>query len=150
VSEAGFSPERLEIEVAETTLLSDLVGARAVLVALQDIGIKISLDDFGTGFSSLYHLRELRFDKIKIDRSFVQSMGVDVESVRIVHSVIALAKSLGMPTIAEGIEQLQTKNQIMQDAAEYGQGFYFGKAMPADEADKLVHASADLRVPIKA
>ena len=138
LSETGFPPNRLEIEVTETALVSDVDAARAVLVALQEIGIKISLDDFGTGYSSLYHLRELRFDKIKIDRSFVLAMDNDVESAKIVHSVIALAKSLGLPTIAEGIEHSNAMKQIVEGGAEYGQGYYFGKAMPADEAEKLI------------
>ena len=143
LSETGFQPGRLEIEVTETALVSDIDAARAVLVALQDIGIKISLDDFGTGYSSLYHLRELRFDKIKIDRSFVLAMEKDVESAKIVHSVIALAKSLGLPTIAEGIEHSHAMKQIIDGGAEYGQGYYFGKAMPAEEATKLMDSIAD-------
>ena len=146
LSETGFSPNRLEIEVTESALVNDIVAARAILVALQDIGIKISLDDFGTGYSSLYHLRELRFDKIKIDRSFVLSMETDVESAKIVHSVIALANSLGLPTIAEGIEHVETMNEIVREGGEYGQGFYFGKAMPADEANKLVEAANELNL----
>jgi predicted signal transduction protein with EAL and GGDEF domain len=127
LSETGFSPNRLEIEVTESALVNDIVAARAILVALQGIGIKISLDDFGTGYSSLYHLRELRFDKI-------------------MHSVLALANSLGLPTIAEGIEHVETMNEIIQGGGEYGQGFYFGKAMPADEANKLVAAASDLNL----
>ena len=108
LSETAFPPERLEIEITESALVSDLPAARTALVALQELGIKISLDDFGTGYSNLYNLRELRFDKIKIDRSFVLSMETNVESAKIVHSVIDLAKSLGLPTIAEGIEHVQT------------------------------------------
>jgi diguanylate cyclase (GGDEF)-like protein/PAS domain S-box-containing protein len=146
LSETGFPPNRLEIEVTETALVSDLPAARAILVTLQDIGIKISLDDFGTGYSSLYNLRELRFDKIKIDRSFVLSMETNIESAKIVRSVIDLAKSLGLPTIAEGIEHSQAMTQIMESGGDYGQGFYFGKAMPADAADELVRdAGADFR-----
>jgi diguanylate cyclase (GGDEF)-like protein len=146
LSETGFAPRRLEIEVTETALVRDLPAARASLVALQDIGIKISLDDFGTGFSSLYNLRELHFDKIKIDRSFVLSMENDVESAKIVQSVINLAKSLGLPTIAEGIEHLGVMEQIVQSGGEYGQGFYFGKAMPAAEATDLVQNAATTTV----
>jgi len=112
-------------------LVTDLAAARTALVTLQDIGIKISLDDFGTGYSSLYNLRELHFDKIKIDRSFVLAMQKDAGSAKIVRSVIDLAKSLGLPTIAEGIEHLDVMQQIVQSGGEYGQGFYFGKAMPA-------------------
>ena len=141
LSEAVFPPERLEIEITELALVNDLPAARTALVALQELGIKISLDDFGTGYSNLYSLRELRFDKIKIDRSFVLSMGTNVESAKIVHSVIELAKSLGLPTISEGIEHLQAMNQIMQSGGEYGQGYYFAKAMPAAEANKLVEGA---------
>ena len=142
LSETGFSPKRLEIEVTESSLVDDLPAARTILIALQDVGIKISLDDFGTGYSSLYNLRELRFDKIKIDRSFVLSMGTNEESAKIVHSVLDLAKSLGLPTIAEGIEHAQAVKQIMASGGVYGQGFYFGKAMPAEEADRLVRGEA--------
>jgi EAL domain-containing protein (putative c-di-GMP-specific phosphodiesterase class I) len=84
-------------------------------------------------------LRELRFDEIEIDQSFVLSMGTDLESAKIVHSVIALAKSLGLPTISEGIEDSQTMKKIVEGGGEYRQGFYFGNAMPADEADELAH-----------
>ena len=142
LSETNFPPSRLEIEVTESALVTDLAAARTALVTLQDIGIKISLDDFGTGYSSLYNLRELHFDKIKIDRSFVLAMQNDAGSAKIVRSVIDLAKSLGLPTIAEGIEHLDVMQQIVQSGGEYGQGFYFGKAMPAAEATKLVQAGA--------
>jgi EAL domain-containing protein (putative c-di-GMP-specific phosphodiesterase class I) len=137
LSETAFPPARLEVEVTETALVRDLPAARAALSALQDVGIRISLDDFGTGYSSLYHLRELRFDKIKIDRSFVTSMTDDPGRAKIVLSVLALAKSLGMPTIAEGIEHLQTMKELAQGGAEYGQGFYFGRAMHRDEVQRL-------------
>ena len=108
-----------------SALVSDLPAARTALVALQDLGIKISLDDFGTGYSNLYNLRELRFDKIKIDRSFVLSMETNAESAKIVHSVINLAKSLGLPTIAEGIEHQQTLHQIIEAAANTVRGIIF-------------------------
>jgi EAL domain-containing protein (putative c-di-GMP-specific phosphodiesterase class I) len=142
LSETNFPPTRLEVEVTESALVADLPAAQAALGALREVGIKISLDDFGTGYSSLYHLRELRFDKIKIDRSFVTSMASDTDRAKIVHSVLALAKSLGMPTIAEGVEHLQTMKELARSGAEYGQGFYFGKAVPAAEAAKLIRRSA--------
>jgi diguanylate cyclase (GGDEF)-like protein/PAS domain S-box-containing protein len=142
LSETNFPPSRLEVEVTESALVDDLPAAQAVLRALRDVGIKISLDDFGTGYSSLYHLRELRFDKIKIDRSFVTSMVTDVDRAKIVHSVLALAKSLGMPSIAEGVEHLETMKELIQGGAEYGQGFYFGKAVPADGANAIIRTAA--------
>ena len=138
LSETDFPPKRLEVEVTETALVTDIKAARAALVALQGIGIKISLDDFGTGYSSLYNLQELHFDKIKIDRSFVLAMQSNPGSAKIVRSVIDLAKSLGLPTIAEGIEHRETMQEIMHSGGKYGQGFYFGKAMPAAKATQLV------------
>ncbi len=149
LSETAFPPERLEIEITESALVSDLPAARNALVALQELGIKISLDDFGTGYSNLCNLREIRFDKIKIDRSFVLSMETNVESAKIVRSVIDLAKSLGLPTIAEGIEHVQTMNRIVQSGGEYGQGFYFSKALPAAEAAKLARSAKSAPGPRK-
>ena len=142
LSETDFPPKRLEVEVTETALVTDIKAARAALVALQGIGIKISLDDFGTGYSSLYNLQELHFDKIKIDRSFVLAMQSNPGSAKIVRSVIDLAKSLGLPTIAEGIEHRETMQEIMHSGGKYGQGFYFGKAMPAAKATQLVRSIA--------
>ncbi len=142
LSETDFPPRRLEVEVTENALITDIKAARTALTALQAIGIKISLDDFGTGYSNLYNLRELHFDKIKIDRSFVQAMNSDAGSAKIVRSVIDLAKSLGLPTIAEGIEHREAMQEIMLSGGEYGQGFYFGKAMPAAEATQLVRGIA--------
>lgn len=147
LSETGFPPTRLEVEITESALIDDLPTARAALQALQDIGIKISLDDFGTGYSNLRHLHELQFDKIKIDRSFITSMGTNSDQAKIVHSVLELAKSLGMPTIAEGIEHSQTVKDLMLEGAEFGQGFFFGKAMPAEEADKFVKDSMQRVAP---
>jgi diguanylate cyclase (GGDEF)-like protein/PAS domain S-box-containing protein len=146
LSETDFPPKRLEIELTETALVTDLEAARVTLAALQDIGIKISLDDFGTGYSSLYSLHELRFDKIKIDRSFVTSMQSNAGSRKIVHSVIDLANSLGLPVIAEGIEDRKVMQEIVKRGGELGQGFYLGKAMPADEADALVRRGTAQRM----
>jgi diguanylate cyclase (GGDEF)-like protein len=143
LSETDFPPNRLEVEITETALVRDMDVARAGLTALQDLGIKISLDDFGTGYSGLNRLSELRFDKIKIDQSFVLSMVTSEESAKIVNSVVALAKSLGLPTIAEGIENLETMREVVRSGGEFGQGFYFGKAMPADEANRLVHEATE-------
>src|SRR5690606_20234611 len=111
----------------------------------QSIGIKTSLDDFGTGYSSLYNLRELHFDKIKIDRSFISSMKSNPGSAKIVGSVIDLARSLGLPVIAEGIEDRQEMQEIIRRGGQYGQGYYFGKAMPAAEASAIARAASTVR-----
>ena len=115
-------------------MVSNVDAARAALVALQDIGIKISLDDFGTGYSSLYNLRELHFDKIKIDRSFVLSMQNNSGSKKIVYSVIDLAKSWACRSSPRALSTGGRCRRSSKRGGEYGQGYYFGKAMPADEA----------------
>ncbi len=143
LSETGFPPTRLEVEVTETALIEDLTVAQAALHALRNVGIKVSLDDFGTGYSNLYYLRELPFDKIKIDQSFIKSMATDANHAKIVHSVLELAKTLGMPAIAEGVEDREIINELKQAGAEFGQGFYFSKAVSAAAADQLVHHSSE-------
>ncbi|MGI3900886.1 MAG: putative bifunctional diguanylate cyclase/phosphodiesterase [Janthinobacterium lividum] len=144
----GFPPERLEVEVTESALVGDLEAAKATLHALQQIGVQVALDDFGTGYSSLYHLREMKFDKIKIDRSFVQSMGENPESEKIVDAVLGLAKSLGMPTVAEGIESADIRQRLADRGCTYGQGYLFSRAVPADSAEALMverRSEPDLR-----
>ncbi len=138
LNQEDFSPFRLEIEITETALVSDIETAKLILTALQSVGIRISLDDFGTGYSSLYHLRELRFDKIKIDRSFVQSMAHNTESEKIVDAILSLAKSLGLPSVAEGIENPDVLQHLADMGCEFGQGYYFGKAMTAEQAKILL------------
>jgi diguanylate cyclase (GGDEF)-like protein len=127
----AFPCARLEVEITETALLSDIETARSILTALQSSGINVSLDDFGTGYASLSHLRELKFDKIKIDRSFVQSMQTDPESEKIVDAILGLTKNLNLPTVAEGIEDASTLLRLAAKGCEFGQGYYFGKATNA-------------------
>jgi diguanylate cyclase (GGDEF)-like protein len=141
LSEADFPPNRLEIEITENALVADLETAKTILQSLQNVGIKIALDDFGTGYSSLYHLRELKLDKIKIDRSFIQSMKDNPESAKIVYGILGLARSLALPTTAEGIEDAEILDRLNKAGCEIGQGYHFGKAMPAAEASKLVRKS---------
>ena len=138
LSEAGFPPGRLEIEITERALVSDLAAAKSILTSFQRLGIKVSLDDFGTGYSGLSHLRELQFDKIKIDRSFIQSMRDNPESAKIVSAILGLTRSLGLPTIAEGIEDAEALLRMVEGGCEFGQGFYFGEAVPASEVLSII------------
>jgi predicted signal transduction protein with EAL and GGDEF domain len=138
LSEVGFPPTRLEIEITESGIAKDVDKARSALTTLKELGIKISLDDFGTGYSSLYRLRELHFDKIKIDRSFVHAMLNDPADAQLVRSILDMARNLGVPAIAEGVEQLDTIRAIMAGGGEFGQGYYFGKAMTAAAATRMI------------
>ena len=134
----AFTCTRLELEITETALLSNTETARSILTTLQSSGINVSLDDFGTGYASLSHLRELKFDKVKIDRSFVQSMRTDRESEKIVDAILGLTKNLNLPTVAEGIEDIATLMSLAAKGCEFGQGYYFGKATNAAGARDIL------------
>jgi diguanylate cyclase (GGDEF)-like protein len=131
LTRTGFEPTRLEVEVTESALMSDIDAARGNLHTLQRAGVSIALDDFGTGYSSLSHLRDISFDRIKIDRSFVQSLGASSESGKIVDAVLGLGRSLGVRTTAEGIENATNSRWLAERGCTDGQGFLFGKPMPA-------------------
>jgi diguanylate cyclase (GGDEF)-like protein/PAS domain S-box-containing protein len=140
LSETDFAPGRLEVEITESALVSDIGAAGAMLNGLRSLGIKSALDDFGTGYSSMYHLREMRFDKIKIDRSFIQSMQTSAESSRVVSAFLALAGVLDLPVVAEGIESADIMNSVIDKGCAFGQGFFFAEALPAhDVPDLLKH-----------
>lgn len=145
LKENGFPPHRLEIEIAESSLVKDLEGAKAILTSFQRLGMKISLDDFGMGYSSMYNLADLRFDKIKIDRSFIQSMSGDPESLAIVNAVLALSKRLGVPTLAEGVENKEAMISLINSGCEFGQGYLFGQAVPISETLGIIESSRGAR-----
>jgi diguanylate cyclase (GGDEF)-like protein len=142
LGEYGLSPRRLEIEITESALVRDLDAAKAVLSDLHDAGVRIALDDFGTGYSSLYHLRNFKFDKIKIDRSFVESMSSEEESAAIVRALTGLGKGLGLTITAEGIERTDQHDALLGQGCQQGQGFLFSPAMSAAEAQAVFSNAA--------
>src|SRR6476659_8967643 len=139
LSETGFPAERLVIEITESSLFADLELARSIVTSLKNQGIRLALDDFGAGFSSLSHLRSLPFDVIKIDRCFVSTIEQDRESAAIVRAVSTLAEAIGVPVTVEGIENAATHATVLGFGCEMGQGWYFGKPMGADQAEQLVN-----------
>jgi diguanylate cyclase (GGDEF)-like protein len=135
---SGLPAGRLELEITETVLLQDNEGAFEILYKLRDLGITIGMDDFGTGYSSLGYLRSFPFDRIKIDQTFIRDLPTEEYSVAIVRAVVGLGSSLGMTTIAEGVE---TKEQLASLAAEgcnEFQGFLFSAAQPAAEVERIL------------
>lgn len=130
LASSGLSPSRLDLEITESLLLQDEANILAILHQLRDIGIRISLDDFGTGYSSLAYLRNFPFDKIKIDRSFVQDMLVRKDCRAIVRAVVGLARSLSITTVIEGVETKEQLEAAKTDGCTEGQGYLFSKAMP--------------------
>jgi diguanylate cyclase (GGDEF)-like protein len=138
LADTGFPANRLVIEVTESSLFADLDLARTIVVSLKNQGIRLALDDFGTGFSSLSHLRSLPFDIIKIDRSFVMNINAKRESSAIVRAVTTLAAALHVPVCVEGIENEDCYKTVVRLGCEIGQGWYFGKPMPAEQARDLL------------
>ena len=130
--EANFPPSRLEIEFTESCLHENVGLVRTLITSLKNQGITVSLDDFGTGYSSLSQLRSLPFDRIKIDRSFVMSLLDDKDSATIIQSIISLGEGLGLPVIAEGIENEQVLAALRSFGKFKGQGYLYGYPEPAD------------------
>jgi diguanylate cyclase (GGDEF)-like protein len=144
LAESGLPPTRLEIEITESALVRDMESAKTLLGALRDAGVRIALDDFGTGYSSLYHLRNFKLDKIKIDRSFVESMCVDRDSAAIVKALVGLGSGLSLAVTAEGVETVEQQKLLTANGCEQAQGFLFGRAVPALEAAAMFSSSANV------
>ena len=140
LAETNFPAERLVVEVTESSLFADIEFARSIVTSLKNQGIRLALDDFGTGFSSLSHLRSLPFDIIKIDRSFVSNIHVKRESLAIIRAVTTLANAISVPVCVEGIENEAAFDTVVRLGCAIGQGWYFGKPMPGDQARELLAA----------
>jgi diguanylate cyclase (GGDEF)-like protein len=138
LGDTGLDPRRLELEIIESAIVSNIEIAREVLGALRAAGVRVAIDDFGTGYATLSQLIELRFDKIKIDRSFVARIGKDMESGVIVRAILGLANGFGMTATAEGIEDASQLAFLRQNGCTEGQGFLFSKAVPANEVAGLL------------
>jgi predicted signal transduction protein with EAL and GGDEF domain len=138
---SGFDPRRLEVEITETGLMTDPVSAMRIVGDLRRCGIGVSLDDFGTGQSSLGRLREFPFGKLKIDRSFVSSILHDSPSEHIVRAVLAMCEGLGMEVVAEGIEEEAQAARLLAFGCRVGQGYLFGRPADADATLALLRDS---------
>lgn len=131
IRHAEISPRFLELEVTETTVMTQAAAADLTLAALKSLGLRISLDDFGTGYSSLSYLSHLPIDKLKIDQSFIRSIDTDERSLAIAETVITLAKKLQMEVVAEGIETESALGLLVAKQCELGQGYLISKPLPA-------------------
>lgn len=133
LDETGFPSDRLEFEITETTLMQGKGPESEVLAALRELGVRVAIDDFGTGYSSLSALKQFPVDVLKIDRAFVDGLADDSDDQEIVSAVIAMAHSLRLETVAEGIETSAQRAFLLQKGCRIGQGFLFAKPMPATE-----------------
>jgi PAS domain S-box-containing protein len=136
----AFSLHRLVVEVTENAFVDNLKIAYACAKSLKDLGVRLALDDFGTGYSNLYHLQALPFDEIKIGMSFVRSMLRQRESRKIIAAVVGLGHSLDLVTVAEGIEDIAQAAMLVRMGCDRGQGWLYGKPVPAEKLAKLIAA----------
>ncbi len=138
LDQSGLPPGRLELEITESALVGDLDLARTLLDELKTLGVRLALDDFGTGYSSLRHLKMLPFDKIKIDAGFVGAMVSNLESRKIVAAVVGLGQSLGLITVAEGVEEPETAALLRDLGCDIGQGWLFGRPGSSEASGALL------------
>ena len=135
---SSLPPERLELEITETTLLQDSEATLAMLYQLREVGVSIAMDDFGTGYSSLSYLQSFPFDRIKIDRSFIKDITDGVGSLNIVRAITAMARGLGMTTTAEGVETPEQLAAVKAEGCTEMQGYLFSAPVSADQIERLL------------
>ncbi len=138
IGETRIPPQCLKLEITESAVMENAEKTIAMLKQLKELGVQLSIDDFGTGYSSLSYLHRFPIDTLKVDRSFVGTMEDGSENGEIVRTVIALAKTLGMDVVAEGIETIHQLHQLQILGCEYGQGYLFSRPVPCEEAERLL------------
>ncbi|CAG0984920.1 partial Phytochrome-like protein cph2, partial [Anaerolineae bacterium] len=138
LDEVGLPPEYLELELTEGVAMHDPQGAIEVMNKLHDRGVRMSIDDFGTGYSSLSYLKKFKVYKLKIDQSFVRDISTDPEDKAIVSAIIHMARSLGLQTIAEGVETESQLGYLRDQQCDEAQGYLFSKPLPADQFEALL------------
>lgn len=138
LAESGLAPGRLDLEITESLLLEASPRIRATIDGLRALGVLITMDDFGSGFSSLNNLRQFRFDRLKIDRSFTRGVAGGGDDAEIVRTIIALSKTLRMDTVLEGVETEGQLSFARDEGVGEVQGFYYARPMPAEKVEKLL------------
>jgi len=139
--ESGFPLKRLTVEITETGLVDNFERAQTTTSKLKALGCRLSLDDFGTEYSSLRYLQALSFDQLKVDRSFVSAMTNTRESRKIVAAIVGLGRSLGLMTVGEGIETEEQAEMLLWLGCEFGQGWFYGRPLTADRIPDVVAAT---------
>jgi EAL domain-containing protein (putative c-di-GMP-specific phosphodiesterase class I) len=137
LEETGLAPGSLVLEITESMIMEEAERNVDVLARLRGLGVQVAVDDFGTGYSSLAYLKRFPVDMLKVDKSFVDGLGENLEDTAIVEAVIRLAHALGLRTVAEGIETTGQLDQLRALGCELGQGYYFSRPLPAHKAGAL-------------
>jgi EAL domain-containing protein (putative c-di-GMP-specific phosphodiesterase class I) len=150
LAETGMPAGQLCLEMTESVLMTDTEENLAQLVRLKALGVTLAIDDFGTGYSSLAYLRRFPVDTLKIDRSFVERLGEQTDDAALANTIVQLGRSLGMSTIAEGIEEYGQLAALREMGCDYAQGYYFSRPVPAVEAVRLLQDSEATGLPAAA
>ena len=145
LADTGMQADQLVLEMTESVLLSDTDENLTQLLRLKALGVTLAMDDFGTGYSSLAYLRRFPMDVLKIDRSFVDRLGGDTQDVALVRTIVRLGKSLGMATVAEGIEDDAQAAALLEMGCDFGQGYHLSRPLPAAEAGRALVSGLRLR-----
>jgi len=138
LEETGCPTSVLELEVTESMMMLDTDKVALCLEQLRELGFKVAMDDFGTGYSSMMQLHRLPIDKIKIDQSFVRNLPADDDAAKITRSIIALARSMDLEVIAEGIETLEQQQFLLRENCLEGQGYLYSRPITAEEFTTLL------------
>jgi predicted signal transduction protein with EAL and GGDEF domain len=136
--ETGLAPSRLELEITEGVLIGDFDRGLALLRRLKALGVRIAMDDFGSGYSSLSYLQSFPFDKIKIDREFVMNLGRNAQSAAIIRAVIGLGHGLDVPIVAEGVETQEQLSFLASESCDQVQGYFIGRPAPIQQYAELI------------
>ncbi len=143
---SGLDPAMLTLELTETVLMRDADATRRRLEELKDLGVQIAIDDFGTGYSSLAYLRQFPVDSLKIDRSFIAGIARSAEARTLIHTLVQLGKTLGLRTVAEGVEDQAQLAELQREQCDHGQGFYYSRPVSAAAVEALFATDAPVVV----
>jgi diguanylate cyclase (GGDEF)-like protein len=150
LSASGLAPKRLELEITESIFIADVDATLTTLHSLRNLGVKIALDDFGTGYSSLSYLRSFPFDKVKIDKSFVEDLGTSSNGHAMIRAITTLANALGMETLAEGVEDIAQFEVLEREGCQNIQGYLFSRPVAANAVAGLLRDGAGYQRQLRA
>ena len=145
LAQFGVDPRRLVLEITETVLMSRGTGEEQILHKLRELGVGLQIDDFGTGYSSISYLRSLPADTVKVDQSLIKTLETDPQQQKFVAAVLQLISSAELNAIVEGIETAGQAARLQAMGCQYGQGYFFGRPVSADEMLDLLRNSAQRR-----
>lgn len=138
IKQSGVTAETLELEITEGALLSGEAYIGDALTALSGMGVSIAMDDFGTGYSSLSYLRKYPFNRLKIDRSFIQDITEDAADLKLVNATIAMAHGLDLKVVAEGVETAEQLDILAAQSCDYARGYFFSKPVSAEQITEMI------------